>query len=189
MSRFFAAFLSLLILAITTPAYADQVCLKSIIKKGRIKHATKVVAQDSKCPRGYTAILDSKQPEVASLLTGPQGPQGPQGLQGEKGLQGDPGLQGPQGLPGYMGISLQFGMSTNDSSSPKIAYADCPVGMQVIGGYGGVVEGVGSVANQKVAISFSSVPVFSKSFVVRAYETEAISTSWQIIAVAMCIPD
>jgi hypothetical protein len=43
-------------------------------------------------------------------------------------------------------------------------------------------------ANQRIAISFSSVPVFSNSFLVRAYETEPVSTPWQVIAVALFIP-
>lgn len=174
-------------LALPTYSFADKVCLRSILKNGKIKTSTKIVPTGTACPKGYTLILDSKAPEAATLLSGPQGPQGPQGLQGIQGIQG---IQGPQGVPGYAGITLAFGESAVDSNSPKFAYADCPSGTQVIGGHGGVTEGLGQFANQNIAISYATVPVFSNSsFVVRAYETSAVATNWRVNAVALCVPN
>jgi hypothetical protein len=159
--------------------FADKVCLKSSIRKGKIRHSTKVVTSGARCPSGFSSILDSKSPATAALLTGPQGPQG---------VQGPQGIQGPQGAAGPE-ITLAFGTSASDSTSPKHANATCPSGKVVIGGYGGAIEGLGIPTSQKIAISYASVPPFvSNYFRVDGFEAEATSASWQIVAVAMCVP-
>ena len=179
-----------IIASVTTPtlSYGDKVCLRSVLKKGKIRNSTKIVATGSSCPRGFTVILDTKSPEAASLITGPQGPQGLQGVQGVPGAQGP---QGPQGIPGYAGITLAFGESDAiDSSSPKSAFAECPPGTYPIGGSGGATEGLGQAADKTIAISYSGVPPFNLSrYVIRAYETAPVATNWRVSVIAMCIPN
>ncbi len=180
MFKKFLVFFLLLGMVCSSAASADKLCLKSVVnKRGKIKHTTKVVPEGSACPKRFVPLLDNEASDSAVAITGPQGPQGEQGLQGPQGLQG---------TPGYAGITLEFGYSANNSDSPKVAYANCPSGKSVIGGHGGVIEGFGVAANQTIAISYASVPILSNSFAVRAYETTAVGSNWQVVSVAMCVP-
>lgn len=65
--------LSLALLTSAELSYAEFVCLKSSIVKGKIKN--KVVSATSSCPKGFTKLLDS----LSLLAVGPQGAPGADG--------------------------------------------------------------------------------------------------------------
>lgn len=202
-------YLSLIILfsILTFPdkAFSNTSCIQSRLVKGKILNRVIKAKAGKKCPKGtvpvYSAIINQgvAGPEGSvgiQGITGTQGPKGDTGPAGPVGAQGIVGPQGPIGAAGLQGIAgdtritLEFSYSASNSVSPKTAFANCPVGTKVIGGYGGVVEGFGVAADQKVAISYSAVPLFSNStFAVRAFEPVDIATNWQVLAVAMCIPN
>ncbi len=175
--------LAFLSLVSPTLLFADKLCLKSALKNGKIKNSVKTVATGTKCPRGFTTLLDSSDKSMTNILTGPQGPTGPVGPKGDK------GNVGPQGVPGYLGLQVVVDFSDTNSVSPKSARADCPAGTQVITGSGGALDGLGVPTSLKIAISHSSVPALSNSFLVQAYETEATSSNWFVHAVAVCRPN
>lgn len=195
--------LMVIVLANTAPALSDTLCLRSTItKKGKIKNSTKTVAGNLKCPRGFIALFSAQQltslggdgsvgiqgpagPQGEQGLTGPQGPTGSQGPQGPQGAQGNQGDPGPAGVDGLFIVS---GQSATDSTSPKSAFAECPLGSQVLGGFGGAFDGIGIPFNGPVAISFSSVVPFSRFHSVRAYETTATAANWYVLAFALCRP-
>lgn len=171
-------------------AKAERVCLKSVLKSGRIKNIVRQVADEESCPKRFAEVLNQETLSAAGVV-GPQGPVGPKGATGAQGPTGAPGpagAQGPQGPAGIPGIIIEFAESSFDSDSPKTAIADCPVGYQVIGGFGGVTDSLFSPLNSTVAVSFSGVTAFSNSFRVRAYETSATAANWQVTAFAQCIP-
>jgi len=193
-SKTLALIFSLTLLTLTS-ASADTLCLRSTLRKGKIKNSTRTVAGSTKCPKGFTPLLNA--PNLVSTSnttsgptiqgekgdTGPQGPQGPQGLQG---IQGPQGNQGPAGVDGLV---IGYGLSISNPDSPKEVDANCPPGYHVIAGFGGVHDATGVPANLPVAISYSSVPIFSNYFKVRAYETSPVGSGWSVIAYALCRPN
>ncbi len=68
------------IIAVTFNASADVICLKGIIKKGKVSLSK--VTSNSTCPKGYLEAIN-----LVSIQgqTGPQGSPGPQGAPGEDG--------------------------------------------------------------------------------------------------------
>ena len=189
----------------STYAFSDTLCLRSTItKKGKVKNSATTAVGSAKCPRGFMALFSAPQLSDVSVdgapgiqgATGPQGPEGPQGSSGPQGAQGPQGPQGSQGAQGIQGpsggdaIFVASGVSAlADSSSPKTAAAECPVGSTVLIGSGGVYEGLGIPFNGPVAISYSSVVPLSNSHFVRAYETTATGANWQVVAFALCRPN
>ncbi len=189
LTRGFALTMAICVLALLIPsvASAEQLCLKSRLKNGKVVHALKSVPDGTACPKRTVAIITPEN--IASLGgQGVQGPQGPTGPKGEMGLQGLQGPIGPQGAPALAGISIASQLSDSNSTSPKSATAECPVGTTVIGGSGGVIEGIGVPTSLPVAISFAAPLLFSSSqFQVRGFETTATTSNWQVIAFALCI--
>lgn len=171
-------------------AFSDTLCLRSALtKQGKIKNSVKTVLGSSKCPKNYVSLFSAPNLAAAASGTSPtvQGETGPQGPQGLQGIQGPPGPQGPTGAPGTDNIVLASGISdVSDSSSPKSATAECPLGTTILGGHAGAFDGLGIPFNGPVALSFASVLPLSNAFRARAYETTATSSTWYVIAFAMC---
>jgi len=169
----------------TQSAVADKVCLRSKIVKGKIKHKTTTVADDANCPPKFTVVASS----TTLATVGPQGPQGQKGATGATGPKGATGATGATGSNAQNEIFIASAVSASNSNSPKTAFATCPVGSVVIGGFGGVIEELGVPFTGPVAISFASVPALSNSsFGIRAYETSPTESNWQIIVFAQCRP-
>lgn len=170
---------------------ADQLCLRSALRNGKVRHSIVSVPDGALCPRRTVAIVtpQSLQGLVSQGLqgmkgdTGPQGPIGPQGVPGP---QGPIGPQGPAGSPGPT-FTIAFAETDSNSESPKTTIAQCPSGTQVIGGHAGVVVGLGEVANLPVALSYAMVPVFSNGYRARAYETSATASNWWLQVFAICV--
>lgn len=171
-------------------AMAEQLCLRSGIRNGKVRHSLVSVPDGAMCPRRTVAIVTPQSLEGVigqglQGMKGDPGPQGPVGPQGAPGQQGPVGPQGPAGSPGPT-FSVAFALSDSNSISPKSASAQCPAGTQVIGGHAGVVVGLGEVANLPVAISYATVPALSNGFIARAYETSDTASSWALRVVAIC---
>ena len=177
-------------------ALAEKVCLRSQIKAGRVVNRSVTVADSKSCPKGFIQLFSSVA--LFQSTPGMQGPKGDPGPAGAQGIQGPAGPQGIQGPPGPKGdngasfgsqITLAFGQSVDNLTTPKTASASCPSGTRVIGGFGGAVEELGVPSSQKIAITYSSVPILSStSFTVKGFATEEASKTWRVIAVAMCVP-
>ncbi|RIL08428.1 MAG: hypothetical protein DCC75_08950 [Proteobacteria bacterium] len=164
--------------------FAAQLCLKSVIKKGKIKHRTSIVADNVKCPRGFVQLVSSGQAGAAGI----QGPPGERGDIGPQGPQGSTGPQGVTGPNGALNLVVVSDLSDSNSVSPKSAAAGCPVGTQYIVGSGGVIEGLGLPHAGPVAITYSGPIIFGNGHQVKAYETSSTSDTWQVLAVAVCRP-
>ena len=63
-------------------AYAEKVCLKSVLKSGKILQSVRKVASSKNCAKGYSQILNTE------LLIGPSGPTGMTGATGTAGADG-----------------------------------------------------------------------------------------------------
>lgn len=101
--------LILCFLLITSPAYAEKVCLKISLRNGKVISSSRVVTDNENCPRRFKQLFQT--PEILgtatiSSLKGETGPQGETGLQGETGPQGE---AGPQGAPGEDGSLRIYG--------------------------------------------------------------------------------
>ena len=157
-------------------AVADTVCLRSILKNGKIRNKTRIVAGDASCPRGFTKI-------VSSSLPGLQGPVGPQGATGP---------QGPQGAEANVDqqdFTLVNGETADKTSTDtKQLYVSCPSGTELITCSGGVEGGVGVPAAVPVAFSYSGMTRLGDCYF-RAYETTATASSWSIFGVATCVAE
>ena len=184
------------IFLLANQVYANTSCIKSTIVKGKVFNKVIKAKPGKKCPKGTvpvnSAVINQgvAGAEGTVGLQGVAGPQGAKGETGPQGPQGPGGAMGLQGVPGDTRITTAFGYSAQfDSTNTKTAFANCPAGTQVIGGHGGVLEGLGVPSTAKVAISYATVPLFSTSaFSVKAFETVEENKSWQVYAVALCIP-
>jgi len=195
-STIFPLVLSAMLLIPLSPdtTHANTSCIQSKIKNGKIINRVIKAKPGKKCPRGTVPVFSnvintgvSGDESVIQGKPGEQGPKGETGATGPQGIQGPQGPAGPKGLPGDSRMTLEFSLSQSNSEN-KSASATCPNDKQVIGGHGGVIEGLGVPTTKPIAISYSSVPVLSNSFTVRAYETEPVSSNWQVLAVAICVP-
>jgi hypothetical protein len=144
---------------------------------------------DPAVPSGPQGPPGPSGPEGATGLPGIAGPQGLPGPIGPAGPQGPQGLQGPQGPAGTAQIVSASALSASNSTSPKLVSAPCPAGTSLIGGMGGVAEGLGVPYDGPVAISFASAVPLANSYTVRAYETAATADSWFVFAIAICRPN
>jgi hypothetical protein len=157
-------------------AVADTVCLKSVLKKGKIRNKVRLVAGDASCPRGFTQI-------VSSSLPGLQGPQGPQGATGPQGPQGDAANVDRQDF-----VFVADETADKTSTDTKQLYITCPSGTELLSCNGGVESGIGVPASVPVAFSYAGINRLGDCYF-RAYETTATSTSWGIFGYATCVPE
>ena len=169
--------------------YAETICLKSKIKKGKLVTTTATVSDGQKCPKGFKPLFSSTSITTiggngAQGLKGDTGAQGPAGPQGSVGPQGPIGPQGPQG--GYRPRIAVSAISDSNSVSPKTVGAACPANTTFITGSTGVIDGLAVPYNGPVALSYAGGLVFSQTYYVRAYETTATNDTWQLFAVAIC---
>jgi len=194
--------ISCLISIISPESFADKICLKSVIKKGKIKNSTKTVQNGKACPRGFSVILDTQSPQIATAINGSQGAKGEQGVQGEQGpqgIQGVQGIQGPKGEQGIQGIPGQAGgdqiivvtkVTGPNSISPKSEFLTCPAGYEVLGGNAGLIHQLLTPYDGPVVISLAA-PVPNPSadtFQVRAHEITDTADNWGFYITAMCRP-
>ncbi len=170
---------ALAILAAFSPveAHSASLCLKSVLKNGKITLRKRLVAEGVKCPSGYTSILTTT--EVSTV-----------GLQGPQGIQGPPGEQGPPGpVGGFPNLTVVVAESAADSTSAKQAGASCPAGYVGVSGGGGVLEGLYVPAPGPVAIGFSGFTISpTPTWLIRAFETEPYANNWRVWAYVMCRP-
>ncbi len=138
----------------------------------------------------------------ATGLTGPQGPTGPAGSGGGGGVLG-PGTVGTDHLADgsitaaklvqnlitddLLGLVVRYGESASNSSGSKIAYAECPVGTQLVGGGGGPTDGLLVPINPiELATSYNG-PTIGNDWAVNAHEVLPLGSAWQVTAFAICI--
>lgn len=83
----------------TTNAEADLLCVKSsqAVSKSKVALSSAIKVSASKCPSGFSAVLNTNS------FKGEKGDDGAQGLKGDKGDTGESGAQGPQGNQGIQG--------------------------------------------------------------------------------------
>ena len=188
-NKFFYTYIFLfLVFCFPAATFADTVCLKSVVNKGKVKNTTKLVAEGVKCPRGHAPIFNT---EMLVQLAGLQGGQGAQGFQGPQGPKGD---TGPMGLPGSEAnvdskdFIFSFGETIDKSSTNvKTLFVSCPVGTQLLACSGGVEEGLGVPANVPVSLSYSGITRLGNCFF-RAFEVSPIDNNWGIFGTAICVP-
>lgn len=177
--------LFILTLLISVSVNADTLCLKSVItKKGKIRNKTVIMTGDAPCKKGQVPLYSG--PNLSSLSTA--GSPVIQGVPGPQGPKGDVGPQGPIGPSGVDGLTIVTALSDSNSVSPKSEGVACPAGTQVIGGYGGAIEGLGVPNSKSIAITFSGVTPFSNAYTVKAYETPDTTSAWQLYVTALCRP-
>jgi hypothetical protein len=168
-------------------ARAEQVCIRSVLKNGKIKHKTQIVADGQPCPSTFQPLFSSSSISVSGVQgpPGPQGPQGPKGNTGATGPQGATGAPGPAGTDDLLVVSPIS--SQPDSTSPKIVLLDCPSGYVPISGTAGVFSGLGAPYDGPVALSYAGITPVG-SFAARAYETTATSDNWALFVTILCRP-
>jgi Collagen triple helix repeat (20 copies) len=200
MKKNISLYLSILFISshlIASVANAETVCLKSVIKRGKVVNSTRVIADGLKCPRGFKSLFTSTSFTTTNTITGQVGPQGSQGPQGIQGPQGNQGIQGPvgpagptgqQGVPGTDNLIVVTNLSDSNSVSPKSLTVSCPVGTQYIVGSGGVIDGLGIPYSGPIAMSYSGPILFGNGHAVSAYESVATGNNWQILVTVVCRP-
>lgn len=181
--------LSIVILFVST-SYAETICLRSRIVKGKISNASATVADGQKCPKKYKPLFSSTSlTTVGTNVVGATGAQGPKGDTGAQGVQGIQGIKGAQGLPGVSGadeiIVAESQAITPNSNSPKYVAVSCPSGYSLLGGYGSVDNNSFSPVDG-VAIGYQSAAL--NTFAVQAFEAVATSSNWAVHAYAYCRP-
>ena len=80
--------LTLVCLLTASIANADIICLKTVLKNGKIVQSVKTVAAGQTCPKSFKAIVNT------ATLTGPTGAQGLTGPAGAAGSMGATGATG-----------------------------------------------------------------------------------------------
>ena len=97
------------------------------------------------------------------------------------------GPHGPQGSPGISGYEVAQGLSANDSSSPKQAFAQCPAGKRPIGGGARAfyLTSSGEFSVAELAISGSN-PAGPSLWVATAHEVIPTTTPWLLRAYTIC---
>ena len=100
-------------------AYADKVCLRIRgILDSNNKIITKVVADNQKCPRGYTELPKAVSQVVTPLtVTGATGATGSTGTTGNTGATGAIGATGSTGANGATGAQGSIGITGNTGST------------------------------------------------------------------------
>jgi hypothetical protein len=160
----------------TNIALADTVCLRSVLKNGKIRNKVRLVAGDASCPRGFTQI-------VSSSLPGLQGPQGPQGATGPQGPQGAAADVDQQDF-----VFVADETADKTSTDLKQLYVSCPSGTRLMSCSGGVETGLGVPATLPVAFSYTGTTRFGDCYF-RAYETTATASNWSIFGYATCVSE
>jgi len=94
---------------------------------------------------------------------------------------------GREGTAQAAGAQYVEGTTALDSTSPKVAVAECPAGMAVLGGAASINGGEGQVVIQAAFPEYDGA-VFKHQFVVKAVEEPADETakSWSVTAGAYC---
>jgi hypothetical protein len=104
----------------------------------------------------------------------------PQGAKGDKGDKGDRGDKGDTGSPGVAAVELVSAASAFDSSSTHFVDVTCPSGKKLLGGGGTVDNAAGFVD------LYASRPLDADTWHARAWEVNATTLSWRVIAYAVC---
>jgi hypothetical protein len=139
-----------------------------------------VVGKTGKLPVSIGAV----GPQGPTGDKGEKGGKGEKGEKGDKGEKGEKGEKGDTGSPGVSSPQYVFGESANDSNPAKSASAPCPPGKRVVGG-GGYATALSSQGGP--ALVSSSPTTDLTKWVASAIETSStFSTSWEVIAVAIC---
>jgi len=166
--------------------------------KHRCRRSEKKLVWNKKGIRGPAGLQGETG---ATGLTGPQGPTGPAGT-GSGGVLG-PGTVGTENIADgsitavklvqnlitddLLGLVVKYGESASNSSGSKIAYAECPVGTQLVGGGGGPTDGLLVPINPiELATSYNG-PTIGNDWAVNAHEVLPLGSAWQVTAFAICI--
>lgn len=75
--------LSLLVTGYAKLSFAEKVCVRAALARGKVVLRSSTVASSQSCPRGTTQLVDT------TTLTGPQGPAGANGANGSIRIYGD----------------------------------------------------------------------------------------------------
>lgn len=169
--------------------------------KHKCRRSEKKLVWNKKGVRGRTGPQGPKGETGATGLTGPQGPTGPAGT-GSGGILG-PGTVGTDNIADgsitaaklvqnlitddLLGLVVEYGESANNSSSSKTAYAECPVGTQLVGGGGGTTDGLLVPINSLGLATSYNGPTIGNDWAVTAHEVLALASNWQATAFAICI--
>jgi hypothetical protein len=170
------------------------------------------VKGNRRCRRSEKKLVWNKKgirgPRGPQGETGATGPTGPQGATGPAGTGGGGGVLGP-GTVGtdniadgsitaeklaqnlitddLLGLVIDVGESVNNNSTSKSAFAECPVGTQLVGGGGGTTDGLLVPINPiEVATGYNG-PTIGNDWAVTAHEVLPLASSWQVTAWAICI--
>lgn len=97
---------------IVPSAHAEKTCLKSYLKKGKIKNLVKTVANGARCPSGYTAIVTVTTPATPTPTSiSPT-------LESGKTLRGSWGTFQDLAAPAYMASTVSFGWNLSAVPTP-----------------------------------------------------------------------
>lgn len=96
-------------------SFADRVCVKANLKRGKVTLTSSTVASAQSCPRGMTELVDTAN------LIGPQGPAGTNGINGTNGADGSMRIYG-DGSAGSVSVD-----TTTTLSDPNQQYGNLVV--------------------------------------------------------------
>jgi hypothetical protein len=133
--------LALLIVGPVPTVFADKVCVRAALKRGRVTLRSSTIGSNQACPRGTTQLVDT------ATLTGPQGPAGTNGANGTNGSNGSNGTDGSLRIFGD-GSAGNVSVSTSSFlSDPNQQYQNLVIDSGVIWGVpsGTVIRSMGSV--------------------------------------------
>jgi hypothetical protein len=138
------------------------------------------------CKGNETAIeWNQTGPQGAPGQAGPTGSQGPAGIQGPAGAQGPTGPQGPAGVSGY---DVETFTTPLDETSLKLAFAQCPSGLHVIGGGAVVAHPTGEISITLHDSGLPESPVSGWDTTQWFVSAEAVPNGvpWSLTAQAIC---
>lgn len=141
-------------------------------------------------PAGATGPQGEKGEPGAPGAPGPVGTPGAPGPIGPQGEQGPPGPQGNPGPAGISGHEIVSNETVFDSSSRKVAIADCPAGKAVLGGGAHIFPSLDDPNRDTAPIVFHSNEPNSAfappGWAARASEITAYNFEWGMRVYAIC---
>jgi hypothetical protein len=171
----------------------------------KCRRGEKKIAWNKRGRRGPAGPAGPQGETGETGATGATGPQGPAGLSGGSGgTTLGPGTVGtehiadgsitvPKLAPNLitddlLGLVIDTGESVNNSTTAsKSAYAECPVGTQLVGGGGGATNGLLIGLNLPELTTVYSGPTIGNDWYVTVSEVLPLASNWQVTSWAICI--
>jgi len=148
-------------------------------------------------PQGERGVPGPVGTPGAPGLPGPIGPQGvqgepgPVGPTGVQGIPGAQGLPGPQGAPGLSGYEIVSSKTAFDSTTTKVAVADCPAGKVALGGGAEIFPSLADPNHYTAPVVLhASLPSYGNGvpagWVAQSSEIAPYTFEWHMLVYAIC---